>query len=195
VDKLFEQFNLSSHQLFHQCQKWYLCQLCDADGKSIDGYVCGRVEGSVQMIQIQAIEAANTELDWQDSGREKVVEQNFRSILRVHLDDVEKYGLEHCLYFQTIRIFCKVYFFLSFLSIFQILFALQGKRFSDDDLCSRLATLTMGNVDETTSLSAGTLRFRLSSGDSSMSFSDGWFTWFLIDARNKSQHLGNSDFI
>lgn len=125
------------------------------------------------MIQLQAIEAADTELEWQESGREKVLEQNFQSILRVHLDDVEKYGLEHCLYFQALRIFGKVYFFISLLAIVQILFALEGTRFAGrSDLCSVLATLTLGNVDESTGLSVGALRFRLTSGlDSSTSIS------------------------
>ena len=82
-----------------------------------------------------------------------------------------RYGLEHCLYFQALRTFCQVYVFISFLAVFQLMFVLEGTRFADSDLCSRLATLTMGNVDENTGMSAGTLHFRLSSGlGSSMSF-------------------------
>ena len=183
-----------------------------------------QVQKAPAMIQLQAVETADTELEWQDSGREKVVEQNFRSILRVHLDDVEKYGLEHCalangdeeeqegkedrvritivmmvmamviasdsrpnilrsvayrgLYFQALRTFCQVYFLISFLSIFQMMFALEGTRFADNDFFSTLATLTMGNTDESTALSAGTLHFRLSSGADSISF--------LVNLKGKS---------
>ena len=58
------------------------------------------------MIQLQTIEAADTELEWADSGREKVVEQNFRSILRVHLDDVEKFlagGFKQCVFLGSLK--------------------------------------------------------------------------------------------
>lgn len=102
------------------------------------------------------------EFQWPDSGREKVVE-DYRFILWVRLDDVEKYGLEYCLYFQTLRYVCRFLFFMSIAAIFLIIFALEGSQFSNNDLCSRFARTTMGNVGVDTALAVGTLDVRLDS--------------------------------
>lgn len=105
---------------------------------------------------------ADVEFQWPDSGREKVVE-DYRFILWVRLDDVEKYGLEYCLYFQTLRYVCRFLFFMSIAAIFLIIFALEGSQFSNNDLCSRFARTTMGNVGVDTALAVGTLDVRLDS--------------------------------
>ena len=56
----------------------------------------------------QGIEVDDAEVVWPESAREKVVEKNWRSVFRVHLDDVEKFGLEYCIYFQTLRYYAHV---------------------------------------------------------------------------------------
>ena len=80
----------------------------------------------------QGIEVDDAEVVWPESAREKVVEKNWRSILRVHLDDIEKYGLEYCLYFQTLRVLCGVLFILALLGIPELMFCLEGTTFLHD---------------------------------------------------------------
>ncbi|CAE7308145.1 unnamed protein product [Symbiodinium sp. CCMP2456] len=103
----------------------------------------------------QGIEVDDAEVVWPESAREKVVEKNWRSVFRVHLDDVEKFGLEYCIYFQTLRVLCLMFFVLSLLAIPELLFCLRGNVFMQGDLLSRLGRLTLGNVSPETVLHAG----------------------------------------
>ena len=80
----------------------------------------------------QGIEVDDAEVVWPESAREKVVEKNWRSVFRVHLDDVEKFGLEYCIYFQTLRVLCLMFLVLSLLAIPELLFCLRGNVFMQD---------------------------------------------------------------
>ncbi|CAE7023982.1 unnamed protein product [Symbiodinium natans] len=103
----------------------------------------------------QGLDVDDAEVVWPESAREKIVEKNWRSIFQVHLDDVEKYGLEYCIYFHTLRVLCGMFFVLALLATPALLFCLQGNSFVHDDLLSHLARLTLGNVSPTTMLNAG----------------------------------------
>ena len=80
----------------------------------------------------QGIEVDDAEVVWPESAREKVVEKNWRSVFRVHLDDVEKFGLEYCICFQTLRVLCVMFLLLSLLAIPELLFCLRGNVFMQD---------------------------------------------------------------
>ncbi|CAJ1407641.1 unnamed protein product [Effrenium voratum] len=83
---------------------------------------------------------------WPDSGREKVLERDWRSIFRVHLDDVEKYGLEYCLYFQSLRVLCAMLFLTCIPGTLELLYLLNGPVFSTAPV-ALFARLTLGNLD------------------------------------------------
>ena len=93
----------------------------------------------------QGLDVDDAEVVWPESAREKIVEKNWRSIFQVHLDDVEKYGLEYCIYFHTLRVLCGMFFVLALLATPALLFCLQGNSFVHDAAwlqVGKLATLS-----------------------------------------------------